>query len=75
MKNITTVLAVTRSSCTVKYGSGKQSYLDFNVSNFSCGADDWPANQRRENVFGEVGSCIATLDKLRRDQKRKEKQM
>ena len=39
-------------------------YLNFNVSNFGAGADDWPANQRWEDVFGEVGACIAALDKL-----------
>lgn len=48
-------------------------YLDFNVANFSCGADDWPANQRGENVFGEVGARIAALHKLGMDQKKKEK--
>lgn len=42
-------------------------YLNLNVSHFSCGADDWPADQRRENVFWEVGASIAALDKLGRD--------
>lgn len=39
-------------------------HLNLNVSHFSCGSDDGPAHQCWEDVFWEVGSGIATLDKL-----------
>lgn len=48
-----------------------KSYLDFNVADFRRGADDRPANQRWENVFGEVGSREAALDKLGCERKEK----
>lgn len=45
---------------------GDGPYLDLNVPHFGCRANYGPANQRREDMLWEVGSCIATLDKLRR---------
>lgn len=41
-----------------------RSYLDFNISNFCCRANNGPPNKRGEDVLGEVGACISTLDKL-----------
>lgn len=49
-------------------GNG-QSHLDFDVADFSGGADDGPADQRWENVLREVGACISTLDKLRENKR------
>ncbi len=39
-------------------------YLDLDVANFSRRADDGSSHQRREDVRGEVGTCVPTLDKL-----------
>lgn len=49
-------------------------YLDLNVADFGCRANDGPSNKGGENVLWEVGSCIATLDKLKRERERKTKQ-
>lgn len=46
-------------------------YLDLNVADFGCRANDGPSNKGRENVLWEVGACIATLDKLKRETERK----
>lgn len=41
-----------------------ETHLNLNVPDFSCRANDRPADQRRENVLRKVGTCIATLHKL-----------
>ncbi len=48
-------------------------HLNLNVAHFSCGADDGPAHQCWEDVFWEVGSGKATLDKLNDWEGEKEK--
>lgn len=45
-------------------GPSSVPHLNLNVADFSCGADDGPAHQRREDVLWKVGACIATLHKL-----------
>lgn len=49
------------------------SYLDLNVSNFCCRANDGPPNKCGEDVLWEVGACVAALDKLKERQTRKPK--
>lgn len=47
-------------------------YLDLNVSHFGRRANDGPPNKRREDVLGEVGACIAALNKLKREEQEKQ---
>lgn len=49
-------------------------YLDLNVSHFGRRADDGSPNKRREDVLGEVGACIAALNKLKKKKGNKKKQ-
>ena len=53
-------------------GAEEVLYLDLNVAHFSCGPDDGPAHQRREDVLWEVGACIATLHKLKDEREREQ---
>ena len=39
-------------------------HLDFNVANFSCGADDRSPHKRGEDVGWKVRTCIPALHKL-----------